>query len=258
MSLTQKIHEIRAIGLAVVKEGEVRVGQKVQFKFAKFADVWTTVKPELASRGLSVGWALGKVRAEGEYLIHSLVMVVTDGTESGEFTFDMVLPEPIRSSTGNIISVAPQRQANAQSYAKRTSLCAFFNISTGDEDDVEQMKMGVATRDTGPTESNEAPWYAFMLDNWKTVDAPEKDELGEPVQLGYLTLRQCADMWTKHPEHKAITARFADKIVMELKKAGLYWVQFVERFPDAELPLGAIEDCTPDQVRKAAELIRNL
>lgn len=259
MSLQQKIHEIRALGLIVGKTREVKDRSgKTNYTFANLGDVWLILKAPLEERNLSVGWRTGKIRQEGEGLVLEMTMEVSDGAERDFHEFEMPFQDRILSQSGNAITSAPQRKGVAIAFGKRTELSAFFNILVVDEDQVELMRVGDPRPPAGATESDSAPWYAYMDGQWKSVDAPDKDEDGNPIQLAYVQLKEAGAMWEKHPEHRALTARFADKVVSMLKNAGLTWQAFTARFPEAELPSSAIEECTPAAVRKAAELAKTL
>lgn len=252
MSLLQKIHNIRALGLSVKKTGEVKgKSNNVQFTFASYPDVWEKLSPELKSQGLSVGFANASLAALNDVEKVRMEMIVSDGTEVEVSPFEMLLPDPIRNSNGAAVTNSAQRTANAESYLKRTALIHFFGMSAGNEDEVERMNpRGDQTSDRNMIRLNEAStWQDLTNDLWRNAESPLHD--GTLDQYSG-SLKGMIGLWTDFPKHAGVTAYIADWMDHHLDRLGLTWENVVAA--DPELPAN-MEACTPELLRSAFRVV---
>ena len=115
-NLTQKIHNVRLLGLTVVKHGKTNLGA-----FASYPDVWSALQPSLAINGLSVGFSAARITFHGDTELVSMDMAISDGADSVTWPFDMIVPERIMTGSGKSVTNNAQRVASAESYLRRTA-----------------------------------------------------------------------------------------------------------------------------------------
>jgi hypothetical protein len=252
MSLLQKIHNIRAKGLTVVKTGKITGG--INARFASYPDVWAAVSPALTDEGLSVGFTSAVISFQHETELVRMTMTVSDGTTQEDHQFDMIVPEKILNSRGSSVTNNSQRVANAESYCKRTSLILFFGMSAGNEDEVERMA-------PTPDQSNipgiimvteSTPWQGLMDGMWADVMAPTQDgKLGDAAKRGNAAMRQ---MWQDYPHHPGLCAWAADGISNALQENGWGWKAEILAIEGA-LP-ESMQACNPVELALAARVLR--
>lgn len=243
--LLSKVHGVRLQGLTVVKTGQV----PGKFKFASLADVWTVLFPVLKESGLSIGFTNSSIRIAGTLEIMCLTLQVSDGEAEAKENFEILLPESIRNSSGNAVTNSSQRSGGGASYARRTALILYFNIATGDDAEVERMNPGAKEidRDAPPEASNLAPWARLMDGNWSDLASP--DGSGPLVDA-----REKKKLWQKWPDHPGLTAWAADIVTYDLTQLGFSWSRFATE-SGGQWP-ASLEECTPTQVRQAANAVR--
>lgn len=246
MSLASKIHAIRAMALVVRKTGEIRGG--INAPFASYADVWSTLEPALKEHGVSVGWQGAILRpSTGEDYIVSMTMEISDGSESRQHVFEMLVPEAIRNSSGRSVVNNAQRVANAESYCTRLSLVRFFGVAAGNEDECERMRPSDdhpgATRITENTR-----WQELTDGMWMDCMSPLHDgcTLGQYLKdQGEDGLR---DLWQQCKDHPALCAFGADVLNSRMAASGVTWTQIKEA--GADMP-DKFHSCDWRQLREA-------
>lgn len=243
-NLIKRIHEVRSLGIAVVKTGKITGG--INAAFASYADVWSSLQPHLLGAGLSVGWADGEVRGLADGEVVRMHMEVSDGQETSRHAFEMLVPEPIISGSGKRVVNNAQRTSNAMTYLKRLSLVAFFGIATGNEDDVERMSpQGDQINIPGAIRVDEnTSWISLIEGVWRDVLAPAADG-----KLGDCCEADLREMWRAYPSHPGLMAWGADFIESKLCDCGKVWSDLVAI--DQRIP-GAICVCDATMLRKAA------
>ncbi len=252
MSIQSAIHQVRLQNISLVKTGE---GGK--FKFASFFDVMEALQAPLREAGLSVGFpaaGLHEVQtANGPAEYVTVMLEVSNGTETTNASYDVLLPEPIRNQQGSAVTNAAQRTANAITYAKRIGLLAFWNLAAGDEDDVERMTPA-AGQSNIPGQvhiTDDTPWTTLVDSVWKNVITP----LNTGLLRDYLEEFGPNDMWRlwgMHPHHPGLCAWGFDLLQSKMEKLGYAWQDVVAL--DPSLP-AVITNCTPAQLRAAATVV---
>lgn len=251
MSLLQKIHNIRARGLTVVKTGKITGG--INAMFASYPDVWAAVSPALTEEGLSVGFTSAVISIQHETELVRMTMTVSDGTTQADHQFDMIVPERILNSRGSSVTNNAQRVANAESYCKRTSLILFFGVAAGNEDEVERMA-------PSPDQSNIpglimvnslTTWQGLMDGIWRDVMSPTQDgKLGDVAAKGNAGMKQ---LWLDYPDHPGVLAWAADWMQNALEEHGWGWkadlVSIEGALPDS------MQACNAGQLSVAARVL---
>ena len=252
MSLLSKIHNIRALGLTVVKTGKISGG--INALFASYPDVWAALKPALDAESISVGFSSAILSFHGDSELVAMSLEVCDGATSLEREFQMIVPEKILNSRGSSVTNNAQRVANAQSYLKRTALIHFFGMSAGNEDEVERMMpAGDQTNIPGVIFVEDSTAWQSLTDGiWGSVMSPLHDgKLGTHHATGGDTAM--AILWQDYPNHPALLAWAADWITSKLDSLGWDWADAVALAPD--LP-AAITGCDATTMRSAAKAIK--
>lgn len=251
MPITSKIHAARSKRLSVVKTGEINI-QGRKMAFVSYADIWSQLGPALESVGLSLGFSKALIRVDQNsgHEIVSMVLEVSDGEEERTSDWEMILPEVIKSSTGNHVTNNAQRVTNAESYLKRTALLHYFGIVAGNEDEVERMTPeGSQINIPGaipmaPTVS----WQMLTEELWRKAMSPLHDGVLDKYPPGELS-----KMWADHPDHPGLQAWGADWIVHWLGETGKTWDDLVEADPG--LPK-FLTNCTGAHLRAAASVLK--
>lgn len=252
MSLLAKIHAVRAQRLRLVKTGTV----ERKFKFASYYDVMDALQAPLDAAGLSIGFPQASLHSvqtqDGPADFVTVKLEVCDGVESVTASYDVRMPEAIRNQSGSAVTNAAQRTANAITYARRIGLLAFWNIVAGDEDQIERMT-------PGPGQSNipgqvhitpETTWPSLTGGVWEQVASPLDDGLlQDSVQGGPGYMWR---LWGNYPDHPGLCAWGYDRLMDRLEEMGFAWGDLMAQ--DADLP-GLMTNCTPAQLRRAAELV---
>lgn len=150
-SITQKIHNIRAKSILVVKSAR---NTGLNSDYASFIDVSEALKPALAEQQLTVGFMPGATRREADAWIQQLHMQIGDGTTVETHMFEVLMPE------GNRGVNLTQRQGMAHTYGRRYALIDAFGLLTGDDDDAQRMGQ--------PVRDNVAPHVDKSV-HWSTL-----------------------------------------------------------------------------------------
>lgn len=254
LTLAGRIHAVRSAGLAVKKTGEVKDGGgRVKFTFASFFDVMEALQPELVKAGISVGFHGIEVRFDGDREVVALKMEVSDGQDTREHGFEMMVPEVIKNSQGSSVTNSAQRTANAISYAKRIGLVAFFNIAAGNEDDVERMT-------PAPGQSNipglipvtsSTRWQDLLDGTWKDVMSPlENGKLEDESEQGEDHMKE---LWRSYPTHPGMMAYWADWLQAKMENDGGSWKDLREK--NTELP-EHLHNCTAKRLAMACMMFQ--
>lgn len=254
MSILQKIHAVRQLGLAVVKTGKITGG--INAPFASFPDVWSALKPALDEQQLSVGFCSSVLSLHGDSESVKMILEVSDGTERETFEFHMMVPERILNSRGSSVVNNAQRIANAQSYCKRTSLILFFGLSAGNEDEVERM---MPTQDQtnipgvvipGPNTT----WQSLTDGIWANVMAPEHDGKLEAIAAAR-GVKAMVALWDSFPDHCGLQAWAADWMSSAMEEHGWTWANVLDE--DPTLP-ESMSYCNAADLRGATKAVGQL
>lgn len=251
MNLRERIHAVRSQALAVVKTGKITGGINAQF--ASYADIWSALQPTLHANGVTVGWAGATLRPVGQHetveFIASMTMQVSDGAETLESVFEMLVPEKILNSRGSSVVNNAQRVANAESYCKRTALLHYFGMSAGNEDDVERMMpAGDQTNIPGAiVVQPDTSWHELTDGLWHNALSPDDTGL-----LGGRTEEEMRQLWRSYPAHPALCAWGADYVQGKMQDLGMAWADVSKL--DAKLP-EKMTTCTAKDLRLAAALL---
>lgn len=251
MPILSKIHAARSKRLSVVKTGEINI-QGRKMAFVSYADIWSQLGPALESVGLSLGFSKALIRVDQNsgHEIVSMVLEVSDGEEERTSDWEMILPEVIKSSSGNHVTNNSQRVANAESYLKRTALLHYFGIAAGNEDEVERMTPdGDQINIPGAVPITEASRWQMLTDgDWQRCTSPLHDGLLSnyaPPALGKL--------WKDFPDHAGLQAWGADYITAGLNATDKGWEAVVAE--DPALPQ-FMANCTGVQLQAAARIVK--
>lgn len=248
--LIAKIHRVRLKGLTVVKKGKTNLGL-----FASYVDVWSTLQPELATEGLSVGFSSAKISFHGEAELVGMELEISDGTDSVTWPFDMIVPERIMSGAGKSVTNNAQRVASAESFLKRTALIHAFGMSAGNEDEVEKMNpVGDQTNLPGLIQVTDATTWQSLTDGmWSDVMSPLHD--GKLFDHANQGTAHMVGLWDDYPDHPGVMAWAADWINGALEDAGLSWADAMEA--EADLP-SSLTACNAAALRRAAKTVKQL
>lgn len=252
MTLTGRVHNVRALGLAVIKTGKISGG--INAMFASYPDVWAALHPALTAEGLSVGFCNATITLHGETEIVSMKLEVSDGTETLSPEFQMIVPEKILNSRGSSVTNNAQRVANAESYLKRTALIHYFGMSAGNEDEVERMMpAGDQTNTPGMIVMTERTTWQDLTDGvWVNAQSPLFDGmLKNHLEAG----GSMKALWADFPNHPGLQAWAADYIVGALQELDLGWDDL--RKQEATLP-NFMASCNGEELRAAARTAKGL
>jgi len=236
------------LALAVEKSGQITGG--INAKFASYADIREVLNPHMIEHGLSLGWNRQTIRTDekGREIV-TMHGEVSDGEESVNVEFEVMVPAAITNSRGSEVVNNAQRTANAASYCVRIATLRIFGMGAGNEDECERMSASGAetdSRDSAPQISEDAHWSKFLDGEWRYVRAPGKD-----AKLGELKDKELVDLVLKHPTHAGLVAWVADSRLMgNLQELGMLWSEFIKQEP-GDWPDTLIE-CTPEQIKQAA------
>lgn len=250
-ALLSKIHNVRSQGSTVIKTGKISGG--INALFASYPDVWATLHPALKQEGLSVGFSAASITFHGETELVRMTMTVSDGITQEDHSYDMIVPEKILNSRGSSVTNNAQRVANAESYAKRTSLILFFGMSAGNEDEVERM-MPVGDQSNIPgiiRVTDRTTWQGLMDGVWSDVMSPTEDgKLGDVAAKGNAAMKQ---LWQDFPQHPGLLAWAADWIQGALEEKSWGWKADILAIEGA-LP-ETMQACNAEQLGIAARVL---
>ena len=249
--LAKAIHAVRSAGITVEKTSTTG-----KFKFAGYVDVWPALRPVLAQHSLSVALGNTAVRMSHEGEVLSADLIISNGAHEARERYEVLLPETIRNQSGAAVTNSSQRTGGAQSYLKRIALIAYFNISTGTEDEVERMtpRPGENNIPGLCTVTDATPWTELTDGTWRDVLSPLGGyKLEADAEKG---LKHMNAIWQTYPDHKGLMAFWADYINETLTNCEMLWADIVEKVPD--LP-GRLTDCTTrDQLASACRFLNEL
>jgi len=262
-SLLESINKVRALGIVAVKTKE---NKGLNSDYASYADVWDSLKSALADAGLSVGFKPSTVRhvdssnATNSAWIQSLVMEVSNGTETDCAMFDVLFPE------GNRGVNLTQRQGMAHTYGKRYALVDYFHLIVGDDDDAQRLGQPV-NENAAPVAAPTTHWSKLC---WVPIFATGSEEttgswsmLADPSDpsgatvLGDLSPQRMAKLWTAYPTHAGINAWRAEVIQERAEKH-----ESVKDWTSCHAVLGKLnlpeyfEECTGEQLNNLALALR--
>lgn len=222
-TLLNKINQVRALGLVVVKTSR---NTGINASYASFVDIWELLHPALTDAGLSVGFLPGTTRIESvkdiAAWVQSLTMEVSDGETMIQVPFEIVFPE------GNRGTNITQRQGMAHTYGKRYALINYFQLITGDDDDAQ--RLGVAREESVLKPSENQHWRDFchvpLFDvgseetarTWTMLADPSDDS--QMNTLGDATDPKLAKTWIRFPDHPGLNAWRAELVGNRASSSG--------------------------------------
>lgn len=124
ISYNRDMSSLQSVMPIIPKNGEIKVGDVVRSKYAKFEDIVATIKPYLADHGFSVGFKVDM--SDGFVRVKGIISHREGHSENTTMTF----PNDVSGSKN-----AVQAIASSISYAKRYALSALLNIASAGEDD---------------------------------------------------------------------------------------------------------------------------
>ncbi len=124
ISYNRDMSSLQSVMPIIPKNGEIKVGDVVRSKYAKFEDIVATIKPYLADHGFSVGFKVDM--SDGFVRVKGIISHREGHSENTTMTF----PNDTSGSKN-----AVQAIASSISYAKRYALSALLNIASAGEDD---------------------------------------------------------------------------------------------------------------------------
>jgi len=253
-SLLESINKVRALGIVVVKTAR---NTGINSDYASYADVWDSLQGALTDVGLSVGFKPSTVRhvdssnATNSAWIQSLVMEVSNGTDTDSVTFDVLFPE------GNRGVNLTQRQVMAHTYGKRYALVDYFHLIVGDDDDAQRLGQPV-NEQAAPTPQSNTPWTRLChvpsmghfceeaQGGWTTLADPS-DASGVST-LGDLSPARLNTLGLANPAHPGLNAWRAELIEERAKTKGVKsWNQLHKEHGNLNLP-EFFEECTGPQL----------
>lgn len=246
-SLLSKVHAIRKLGLTVVKTGEITGKNKIAY--ASYVDVKATLRPALDEYDLSTGFIDGEITSHGDGDRVSVSLIVSNGVERETTGFQILMPEKIMNSYGSSVINSGQRSAAAYSYARRNALICYFDIITGDMDDVERMTpKGDQSNIPGLIRVTERTQWQDLTDGaWKDTESPLEDGKLEPHCASRAAM---VNLWNQFPNHPGLVACAADWIDSVLQREGLSWADVMEMEP--ALP-ASMQACDGPAMRLASQ-----
>lgn len=108
----------------ITEKGEIKIGEVVRSRYAKFEDINEAVKPILQAHGFAVTF---KTRTEAKSVVVTGILMHREGHREST---DMMLEADTSGSKNGVQSIG-----SSVSYAKRYVLNALLNITTRGEDD---------------------------------------------------------------------------------------------------------------------------
>lgn len=239
--------------IAEIQRGAVLVKRNsnatLNSRYADLADVRAFLDPLLERHGLGVSFLTGGIReCPPGKLVTSLTLEIIHAesgevlTSSGEYP----VPEGNRAVTG------AQAYGSSLTYAMRYALVSRFGLVTGDDDDAQRARAGMAShgRDAAPEASETTHWKLLMEGFWGQCAAPNGQLIEE------LTLKERALMLEKNTEHAGLVAWAADRLDERLHELEMSWARFCERIGGAWPE--TMQECTGEQIVAAGKAAKGL